>query len=68
MTETSSARDIMCQQEGWLKWLLDIKLEKGVCCNLTRHGHNPTSDYGLDELQYICTITHTKGLGHSCYI
>lgn len=46
--------------ETLVKVVLRHKIREGVSCNLTHHGHNPTSDYGLDEMKYICTMTHTE--------
>lgn len=68
MTETSYARDIQLYyvSVGMLvKVVIRHKIRKGVSCNLTHHGHNPTSDYGRDEMQYVCTRSHTKQF---CYI
>lgn len=53
MTEASSARDIQRYyvSAGMLvEVVIRHKIRKGVSCNLTHHGHNPTSDYGLDEM------------------
>lgn len=52
MTKTSSSRDIqryLVSVGMLIKVVIYYKIREGVSCNLTPYGHNPTSDYDLDE-------------------